>query len=340
MDELELLSRFRAGMPGPDPQTVSRNRARLLERATRPAPDPSWRRGTPWARRAALAGLVAALVAGLAVVREPRTPGLGVEPAAAAALDRAARAAADETPLAPGQYAYTKTVATRGGWCSRDEGIECRWSVTIERWQNRDGAGRLRVTNGPLTFPHPGDRERFNAKHPHGLPWRPGVETDRRLNAAEIAYDRMLREQPTDLELLWRSIRERVRRGNPKMDDQSLDWVTFDEVTASASRPMTPPALRAALFKVLLRIRGVGVFGDTTDALGRRAIAVGLVNSYTGLRLEVLFDRATYRMLGIRQLVALEKPGSGLRDEPVGTVVADVVDIRAVVDSSDATPRR
>jgi hypothetical protein len=94
-----------------------------------------------------------------------------------------------------------------------------------------------------------------------------------------------------------------------------------------------PPAVRAALFRVIERLPGVKNLGPTTDHLGRRGLGVGLAQG--GERQELIFDPATSRALE-EEIVAVGAPQSGNNDQPAGTVLGYTVyvtSVSAVVDS-------
>ncbi len=114
MNDLELVRRFREDVPELSPAEIQASRAALMERLSRPSPPPPSRdRVWVW-RRVSVGATIAAAVA-LAVVLPMVLPGGGpggAEPAAAAALQRAAGVAAASQPggtPAAGEYVYTKS---------------------------------------------------------------------------------------------------------------------------------------------------------------------------------------------------------------------------------------
>jgi hypothetical protein len=94
-----------------------------------------------------------------------------------------------------------------------------------------------------------------------------------------------------------------------------------------------PPAQRAAVFRAIKLIPDVVVVPDAQDAAGRAGIAVARVNTATGLRDELIFDRETYRFLGERAYVVRE---GALGSIPVGTQVAGTAELSVAV--ADAPP--
>jgi hypothetical protein len=59
--------------------------------------------------------------------------------------------------------------------------------------------------------------------------------------------------------------------------------------------------VRAALFRAIARIPGVRLKADSVDAAGRHGVAV--TRTKDGVREELIFDAATHRYLGDRDVV-------------------------------------
>ena len=105
--------------------------------------------------------------------------------------------------------------------------------------------------------------------------------------------------------------------------------------TAALLQLDAPPALRAALFRVLEQLPGVRAVGPAPDRLGRHGIAVGLVT--TGTRNELIFDPRTSRALEEEQ-VAVPPRQDGNNYLPPGTVLSYVLYVNiGVVNSGSAT---
>ncbi|MFG2006350.1 hypothetical protein ACGFNU_45115 [Spirillospora sp. NPDC048911] len=92
------------------------------------------------------------------------------------------------------------------------------------------------------------------------------------------------------------------------------------------------PAGEPAIFEFLADVPRVKVDQHATDALGRPGI--GLSQASDGGRLELVFDRSTYRFLGSRFLDLTPRPvGGDPTDEPesgAGEVKTTVLQVKAV----------
>ena len=81
-----------------------------------------------------------------------------------------------------------------------------------------------------------------------------------------------------------------------------------------------PPPVQAALFEAATKFPGVTMVGDMVDFDGRRGIAVARLGSGSpATRIELIFDRTTYRLLGDREVFA--DSGGGFRS---GTILDQV----------------
>jgi len=111
------------------------------------------------------------------------------------------------------------------------------------------------------------------------------------------------------------------------------DVEIFQAATWLLARPITPPALRAALFQVLARLKGIHLLGAMTDEQGRRGTAVAI--TYDGVRHELLFDPSNSLLLAERHIVVTPSPMAPRY--PVGTTIYSELYLTKVVDSITAT---
>jgi hypothetical protein len=107
----------------------------------------------------------------------------------------------------------------------------------------------------------------------------------------------------------------------------------FQAATWLLARPITPPALRAALFRVLARLEGIRVLGPMTDEQGRSGTAVAI--TFDGLRHELIFDPRSSLLLAERDIVAAPIPEAPRF--PVGITLQSELYLTRVVDSITAT---
>jgi hypothetical protein len=329
MDDLDLVKRFRAGVPAPGPDSTDAARAAMTAgRATGrvvtlPAPRPRirWRVGV---------GVAAAAVA-IALVVPAILPGGGpggAEPAAAAALHRAALAAAKQ-PAAPapqlGQFVYTKSRSVNIGMWAMGDGqtFSVTQPVTREAWIGPDGSGRLLQTSGTATFPTPADEEAWRAAGSPDL--REGSTTDDAFAAGGLSFVD-LSGLPTDPDALLQVIEDRTIVGGPPGDAE-----TFTLIGDLLRETYATPALRAALYEVAASLPGVELIGTVRDASGRSGVAVAY--EHDGTRNELIFDPETAVMLGESSVVTEAGPMG-----PAGTIVWSAVYLASgVVDSTDDT---
>ena len=331
MDDLDVVKRFRETVPAPGPDITHAARAAMTaERATRrvvtlPSPRPRIR----WRVGVGVAAAAVAIAIALPTILPGGGPG-GAEPAAAAALHRAALAAAKQ-PAAPapqpGQFVYTKSRSVNiGTWVpggGRDA-FSVAQPITREAWIGPDGSGRLLQTKGTAVFPTPADEAAWKAAGSPDL--RNGATSDEPFTAGDLSF-LDLSGLPTDPDALLQVIEDRTIVGGPPGDAETF-----------------------TLIGDLLRrdVRGAGAAGrvvrgrrssprrradrDVRDTSGRLGVAVAY--EHGGARHELIFDPETAVMLGESSVVT--DPGAmGL---PVGTVVSSAVYLASgVVDSTDDT---
>jgi hypothetical protein len=217
----------------------------------------------------------------------------------------AARRPAPPVP-GPGQYLYVRDVESKGA-------IGC--STTIgQEWLAPDGAGR-----------------------------QTGTYPSRKCAGSDFAQSWPKSQAPGDnpinwpLNLLgWQSL-----PGSPAAIQQMLIR-RYEGGRASAEETFTyaaaflqedaPPALRAALFRVIERLPGVENLGSATDQLGRRGQGVGLVQG--GMLQELIFNPVTSVALDV-QGVAVGPRQDGNNYQPAGTILGYTLYVASGVVRSD-----
>jgi hypothetical protein len=107
----------------------------------------------------------------------------------------------------------------------------------------------------------------------------------------------------------------------------------FQAATWLLARPITPPALRAALFRVLAGLEGIRVLSPVTDEAGRRGTAVAI--TVNGVRHELIFDPHSTLLLAERDIAVTAPPGA--QRYPVGLTIRSELYLTRVVDSVTAT---
>jgi hypothetical protein len=299
MTDLELLAELAAETPLPSDAALTPARTRLLVElhaagtgvgpaaagstaAARTLPGPTAPAmtgagsGRPWPRWVAVAGIAAAVTAG--VVTLTTTPRWDDAPPASAAaadvLDRAAAAArsAPEVRPRPDQFLYVRS-AYRDG--------------VYEAWLTVDGTqdGRIRPV-GSEPVPIAGCRGGLAPVY-RGTQRIPGATEP---CVPDPAY---LPGLPTTADDMLGYLRRSTDGAN--RDDSTNDMAK--QVWFLAELKLLRPAARAALFEAAKRIPGVTIVPDATDGAGRPGIGVAWTHE-GGPPVMLVFDRTTYRLLG------------------------------------------
>ncbi len=296
---------------------------RLYRRITGPEPARrrlagGWAAGAPGRRRLAagwpgvLAGAavlaVAAVAAGVLTRPADRPGGRSRVPVAAvleAAAVRAGHGTGASQPPGPGQYLYVKEVVAKG--LGSAQGCAAA-PVKEQAWVAADGSGRQ-----VGTFPARCGQLSFDRTYrAGGLPWwLYGY-----VKAGSL---------PTDPGALRRAIVRRFEHGHSRPSATFVYAATF--LNAGS-----PPALRAALYRVIESLPGVQNLGPATDRLGRPGQGIGLVTA--GARTELIFDPATTSVLE-EETVAAGPPQAGNNRLPAGTVMQFTLYVHEGVVSSD-----
>jgi len=297
--DLELVRKLDADTGEPSPETRERARSVLLAEMEN---ERELRRQPPRRRfRLGLLpslGLVGAAVAvGVVLLLGASLRGSVVrpDPAAAAVLQRAARAAeaaGGPRELRPGEYWYVHSRHTTLGVALPGLVIvDALGSSDRQIWIGLGVRSRL-VTHviGPIEFLSAGARKQWERA---GRPAQENGLGDIALppNAFDRPYKQLL-ALPTNVDALWRVVKQEAGSGGGK---RSAAWQHHEMFTAIGdllSEDPLPARVRAALYLVAARIPGIQMQGLTHDGIGRPVLAVTLNDSLYQERDELLFDPA------------------------------------------------
>jgi hypothetical protein len=270
--------------------------------------------------RLALALTLAAGAIAVAAALRQGSPGAPA-PAATQVLERLAAVAASRPPLLPsaapgaGRYRYTHTQ-------SIDAAVYGRCAILrrkdLEEWIARDGSGLQRETvQGSPEFTSNGDRARCAAMLASSAPTRSSIGSrgERRetlfargcLSVAPVP----LAGLPTDPMRLRRRLETGKVEGGPPGPGEA-----FTQVGDLLRNTDASPALRAALYRAAAGLAGVRSLGTVADQVGRRGVALAIVDR--GISHELIFDPDTSALLAEQETAA--QTGAGY-SAPVGRVI-------------------
>ena len=329
MDEIELLRRFRAHLPDPNPNEVETARAELMQAIERQstgrlAPTKLGRARPVHRRWLAAAGAGAAVFGAAAVLLIALSSGPGGTPGAAAhVLRQAASVAASRPGQAPpqeGQYVYTKS---KGADLSLHPVRGGLGGVLIpsvrQSWIGPDGSGRTREIRGRSRSIAPPHRA-VGSQRGHRV-------IDHLYGPGQLSY-LDLSHLPTDFDALRQLIEERKVEGGPPGDTE-----TFAIISDMLRESYAPPKLRAALYEIASQLPGVELLGRVRDPVGREGVAVAYPQN--GVRQELIFNPNTSILLGVRDV--LVDPATAELRAPPGTVVGYTSYLASgIVDSTSA----
>jgi hypothetical protein len=308
--------------------------ARALKRTILAEPIRTRRRPRAWLAAALVA---AAAIAAASLTRALEADPVGVQPAAAAVLERTAAVAARTVHVTVGRYSYTRTRAIWSITDTDDPPFTALVPAVQETWLAVDGAARVRTVRGEAYFPSARDRGRWVA---HGSPplgvasGSVSIEStpSSPVEAAALAkrdpatldareLDELLNAPnalPTDTDRL-----EGLLRAYALTKDPPLESMMFNQLEDLLTNPFDSAALRAAAYRVLARMSGVQLRGPVRDPAGRKGIAIDFPAGYVaGERNRLIFDPRTGDVLTVQTL--LDQPNDEVAGEP-GTVIAEVV---------------
>lgn len=346
VDEMDLVRQFRSTVPA-----VERDEVDEAWRAVAHGVEPDRPPARPAAVRrrwvVSAAAVAAAVSIAVALPALMSGPG-GAAPAAANALRRAARLAADRPPEpipGPGEYLYSRSTSEQTSLYVVGNGrpnFLFTEPLTRESWIGVDGSGRTLETLGEIEFPTQEDRVNWDRA---GRPDLGQGEThDHTYGPGELFW-RDLSVFPTNSEDLLQVLEERELVGG---DD--ADWVTFQIIGELLTETYASPKLRAALYEVAANFPGVEFAGRIRDEAGREGVSVAYVGG--GHRQELVFDPNTSRLLAARWIMLDAEeagvsagpetwPGTIIAMGPPGTVVYTALYFdSAVVESVADRPER
>jgi hypothetical protein len=294
-------------------------------------------------------------VAAVTAVAFVLLPGGAVAPADARAVDsllaagRAAAAGVDQ-PMGPGQVIWSRTTSQNLTILTGANGSQTAYLAAPERsdaWIGRDGAmTRLDVRAGEPWYASAQDRQQALAaqvgsglasgKSGGGTPARDVVRVGASAGSVNAPTYDFARTLPTDPAALEARIRQDTS-GAGESDDVEV-WVTVGDMLLS---PVSPPALRSALYQVAAGLPGVEYLGPTKDRLGRSGIAVALSHgdsTHAHLREVMVFDERTGLLLQTEQR-ATDPVADGLPAGMAGKAVSwTLYEQSAVVDGVGLLP--
>ncbi|HEX9355855.1 MAG TPA: CU044_5270 family protein [Streptosporangiaceae bacterium] len=142
---------------------------------------------------------------------------------------------------------------------------------------------------------------------------------------------RLLQTLPTNPHALLAMI-YRIERGHGPSPDQEA-FVTIGDLLRNT---IAPPEVTAALYRAAALIPGVTFVHNATDAIGRHGVAVGRIGPGVdgGVREELIFSRATLRLIGERTVIAR----TGVTTTATAIIARAFVDHRGQVPSAGPAP--
>jgi hypothetical protein len=345
MDEIDALRTLGSDVPAPDARVKRAARAALLAHAQTTHLHPRWA-ATGWlgVRRTPIAAAVAAValvaLVGSGLLSRP-------DPAAAAALNRAADVAAAQ-PAGSGEgYRHTKSEGAHlsgvTGGPDHPGGIWALVPVEREIWIGPDGSGRLIESRGEPIWFGPADEAAWVAAGSPDL--LGGQDSDTRFGPTSPDFEpgtaqpwpgslhyEDLDALPTDVGALRAVIDARAAAGGG-----ATDYQRFTIVGDLLRETVGTPELRAALYRVAAGLGGVELLGSMSDRAGRIGIGVAMTSHDSSRGLErrtLIFDPDTSMLLAEEDV--LLEPVDWLDAEPplvIGYNTYLVSDIVAAIPS-------
>lgn len=321
-------------------------------------------------RRAVVGGvtLAGAAAAAAALVFTAALPGSPVRPtsAAAAVLDRAARAAAEQPivgQLLPGQYLYSEAIGNGGNYFIDDDQhlILTEYTQRLQRWVAANGSGRtVSINYGPERFETPHSRQVWiqDGRPAQAVamtrgtvvqdyapntcqPTAPCVQSGDELPDGAKPLD--VAAFPTAPAALLQVIEE-GKTGDPDFSDPKNYVDVFQDAVGLLDTPEVgvTPAFRSALYQIMAGLNGDELLGPVTDRSGQSGVGVAGPEAH-GWREEIVIDPATGAVLQDETVIVDPAAETTSAQEYYGTTAGTVIgwtDFLAsgVVDSVTATP--
>jgi hypothetical protein len=122
----------------------------------------------------------------------------------------------------------------------------------------------------------------------------------------------------------------------PTMYYSRCFWEAFVTIGDLLRNTIAPPEVTAALYRAAALIPGVTFVHNATDAIGRHGVAVGRIGPGVdgGVREELIFSRATLRLIGERTVIAR----TGVTTTATAIIARAFVDHRGQVPSAGPAP--
>ncbi len=284
------------------------------------AEDPAHERRRRFVVSAVSGAAVAGVTAAVALALIPGSPVALDTPdtAAAAVLGHAAVTAGRQpagTVAGPGQYTYAESLQ-ENRMESQGQGTSVQKILcvqTVQDWVAPDGSGR-QVASMP-SYCH-------GAGIPHFMTFSNG-----QLLADGLLYSGVA-DLPTEPATLEHFIVQHFEGGVTQAGATFQFGGTF-------LQPGAPPAVRAALYRLIGSLPGVQSLGPMNDELGRHGIGVGFTQY--GVRDVLIFDPATSAVLEREGVVV--NPSQAMAGLPAGAVIDYTVYVASgVVNSITAVP--
>jgi len=311
MDEIDALRTLGSDVPAPEPRAKRAARATLLVHAQAATPRLRWVALPRLSlRRSRIAAAVAAVALVVVVGSGVQPLGAQPDPAAAAALNRAADVAAAQPASSGVGYRHTTSEGAHlsgvGGDADHPEGIWALVPVEREIWIAPDGSGRLIESRGEPIWFGPADEAAWMAAGSPDLrggqysdtrfgPTRPDLEPSSAQPWPGSLHYEDLDALPTDVDALRAVIDARATAGVG-----ATDYNRFTIVGDLVRETVGTPQLRAALYRVAAGLGGVELIGSATDRAGRTGTAVAMTGNPSGVGLErhtLIFDPDTSMLL-------------------------------------------
>ncbi|WP_084959494.1 CU044_5270 family protein [Thermoactinospora rubra] len=343
MNEIELFTNERPDPAPYDPgaKAMARDRLVAAARAGQAGARPAWRRPLTLATAGALALAGAFVAAGVLPAETARRPPAATVTqarlmSAAEVLHRAAGAVAEEPAPRDDQYIVVKSQTMYPAF-QMGSGKESRYLYRTNRtiWLKAKASTDLREPYGVLTV------ENLEPKEYPGWPIpeeaHEGVGKSETLPLVNCDGGTMPEHLRTDYAALKRlpadaaGMREHLYAASKDSKSDFRDRAAFGRAGDLLRETYLPPAQRRALYEALATLPGVSVAGDVTDAAGRAGIGVGM-EVYDGVRQDLIFDPATFELLGEREVVV----DAGKAKAPEGSLLASTAQLEVSV--ADTAP--
>jgi RNA polymerase sigma-70 factor (ECF subfamily) len=240
----------------------------------------------------------------------------GADPAAAAVLERAATAALtfEDVPLSTGQYlrVSSQNVHITDGQENNGPIITYRINDSSQLYIPADRSDDwvwVREPSQVVDVLTPGGEAFAERHHPSNTEGRmsqllrapAGAFYGNSADSTWGSFDDM----PRDPYLLLNYIYLRTLGAGPSPDGEALVFIadTLRQGTA-------PPDLRAALLRAATMIPGVTITDDQATLNGSTGTAIGRVESKQSLRVEIIIDPSSGRLIGEREVAVVAIPES------------------------------